>query len=57
VLKTECVSDLVRDHILDQASHQIIRQREFFGTRIEWSGLQKVPVTREVHHIVVVLNV
>ena len=57
MLETKRVSDLVRDDVFDQATHQIVGQGKFFCSRVQRTNLQEIPVALQVHDVVVILNV
>ena len=57
MLEAERVADFVRGDVLDQASHQIVGQRQRLRARIERADLDEVPVARQVHDVVVELDV
>ena len=51
------MADFVRADKLEQAAHQIVRQRQLLRTRVERPYLQKVPIALQVHDVVVELDV
>ena len=57
MLEPERVADLVGSDVLDQPAHEIVGQRQRLGARIERPDLHEVPVARQVHDVVVELDV
>jgi hypothetical protein len=51
------VAHFVRRDVFDQAAHHLVGERQRLGARIERADLDEVPVAREVHDVVVELDV
>src|SRR5580704_13344385 len=47
----------MRQDELDEPSHEFVRQRKLLRARVERAHLQEVPVTLQIHHVVIELNV
>ena len=57
VLEPERVADFVGDDVFQQAAHQVVREGQFLGSRIERAHLDEVPVPGQVHDVVIELDV
>jgi hypothetical protein len=57
VLQPERVADLVRNDVLQQATHQLIGHGQRFRSRVKRGNLYEIPVADQVHHVVIELNV
>src|SRR5262249_50888623 len=56
VLQPERVADLMRNYVLQQAAHHLIRHRQGFCTRVKRRNLYEIPVSDKVHYVVKDLN-
>ena len=57
MLEAERVAHFVAHHVFQQAAHQIVGQRQLLRARIERPHLHEIPVARQVHHVVIELDV